>query len=108
MLITSKTSMEQCEADGGNVAPSLVPTESSSLEPTTNRLRLVPHIDHKAPPDDDCGTPPHPIFGNYVKDLWRSHTRSGGVQSLVRSRRRVGGRNDCEKLADDRQDSSGK
>jgi hypothetical protein len=101
MLITSKTSVEQSEADPGSVALSLARTESASLEPTTNRLRLVPHIDHKPPPDDDCGMPPHPISGDYVKDLWRSHTRSGGVPSLIRSRKRVGGRNDCEKLTAD-------
>jgi len=100
MQNTSKTSIDRWETEGGAISLLLAPTRSSSLETLTDRMRLVPHIDHKAPPDDDCGMPPHPIYGDYVKDLWRSHTRSGGVQSLVRSRRRVGGRNDCEKLVE--------
>ena len=69
-----------------------------AIEPTMTRTRAVPEIDHKRAADED-GTrrSPNPVYGNYSSDLWRSHTRSGGAQSLVRSRRRVGGRNDCEK-----------
>lgn len=100
MRSNPKTSIEQWEAEGGAVALSLARPESLFVEPTIGRLRVVPHIDHKPPTDDDCGMPTHPIYGDFVKDLWRSHTRSGGVPSLVRSRRRVGGRNDCEKLVD--------
>lgn len=102
MRSTSKTSLEQWEAEGGTVAILPSRRDRNFGEPTIGRTRVVPHINHKPPPDDDCGMPEHPIYGNYVKDLWRSHTRSGGVPSLVRSRRRVGGRNDCERLADDR------
>lgn len=101
MRTNIKTSIEQWEAEGGAFPLSLVRPGSRSPEPTVGRVRVVPHIDHNPPADDDCGMPPHPIFGDYVKDLWRSHTRSGGVPSLVRSRRRVGGRNDCEKLPED-------
>lgn len=101
MRINIKPSIEQWEAEGGAFPLSLDRPGSRSPEPTIGETRAVPHIDHKPPADDDCGMPQHPIYGDYVKDLWRSHTRSGGVPSLIRSRRRVGGRNDCEKLAED-------
>lgn len=97
MPTNSKTSIDNWEAEGGPI--SAAQPVGPSPEPTVTTMRVVPHIDHKAPADDDCGMPGHPIYGNYVKDLWRSHTRSGGVPSLVRSRRRVGGRSDCEKLS---------
>lgn len=45
-----------------------------------NKLTLLPPFDHKEPEDDDCGLPQHPIYSNYPKYLWTSHTRSGGVQ----------------------------
>jgi hypothetical protein len=93
------TALERWETEGGAVPPALLLREGQFIEPTISRTRVVPHIDHKPPPDDDCGLAPHPIYADYVKDLWHSHTRSGGVPSLVRSRRRVGGRNDCEKLS---------
>jgi hypothetical protein len=34
---------------------------------------------------DDTGLPESPIFSNYVKHLWRTHTRHGLVQSPNRS-----------------------
>jgi len=46
-----------------------------------NRITLLSPFDHKEHPDDDCGLPEHPIFSNYTKYLWKSHTRSGGVQA---------------------------
>ena len=68
---------------------------------SSSRIDVEPHVDHKRPADDDgVRRSPNPVSGNYPGDLWRSHTRRGGVQSLVRSSRRVGGRNDCE-TADD-------
>jgi len=45
-----------------------------------NKLTLLPPFAHKEPEDDDCGLPHHPIYSNYSKYLWKSHTRSGGVQ----------------------------
>ncbi|HEX7316292.1 MAG TPA: hypothetical protein VF297_20470 [Pyrinomonadaceae bacterium] len=35
---------------------------------------------------DDVGLPESPIFSNYSKNLWRTHTRDGLVQSPNRSR----------------------
>lgn len=35
---------------------------------------------------DDVGLPESPIFSNYSKNLWRTHTRHGLVQSPNRSR----------------------
>ena len=46
-----------------------------------NRITLLSPFDHKERPDDDLGLPEHPIFSNYTKYLWKSHTRSGGVQA---------------------------
>jgi hypothetical protein len=46
----------------------------------TNKLTLLPPFDHKEAADDDCGLPEHPIFSNYVKYLWKGHTRTGGVE----------------------------
>jgi len=46
-----------------------------------NRITLLPPFDHKEPEDDDCGLPEHPIFSNYTKYLWTSHTRSGGAET---------------------------
>lgn len=58
----------------------------------------IPPFEHKEPVDDDCGMPETPIANDYAKYLWTSHTKSGGVPSLVRSKNRVTGRNACEKL----------
>ena len=55
----------------------------STLE--DNRIKL-PRFEHKGPPDDDCGLPENPIFSDYAKYLWPSHTRTGGIQSPNRSR----------------------
>jgi len=100
MWVNSKvSSVKSWESEGGSLDLIEVETEVPFMKETLNRSRVVPHIDHKRPPDvDGTRRSPNPISGNYVSDLWRSHTRSGGVQSLVRSRNRVGGRNDCEKL----------
>ena len=45
-----------------------------------HKLTLVPPFAHKEPVDDDLGPPEHPIYSNYAKYLWTSHTKSGGVQ----------------------------
>jgi hypothetical protein len=34
---------------------------------------------------DDVGLPEHPIYSNFSKNLWRTHTRHGLVQSPNRS-----------------------
>lgn len=44
-------------------------------------ITSLPHFDHKEREDDDCGLPEHPIYADYVKYLWKGHTRSGGVQA---------------------------
>ena len=58
--------------------------------PDVNNNKLndltIPALDHKEPVDDDCGLPEDPIFSNFSKYLWKSHTRTGGVQSPKRSR----------------------
>ena len=53
----------------------------SWLASEDHRITLLPLFDHKERADDDCGLPEHPIFSNYPKYLWKTHTRSGGVQS---------------------------
>ena len=46
----------------------------------------VPEVfKHSEPESDDCGLPENPIYSNYVKYLWKSHRRQGGVQSPNRS-----------------------
>lgn len=45
---------------------------------------MIPAIEHKEAEDDDCGLPEDPIFSDYSKYLWKSHTRSGGVQRFTR------------------------
>ena len=40
---------------------------------------------------DDVGLPESPIFSNYSKNLWRTHTRHGLVQSPNRSREDTSG-----------------
>ena len=47
----------------------------------------VSKFDHKEPKDNDCGLPENPIFSNYSKYLWKSHVRSGGVQTGKRLRK---------------------
>jgi hypothetical protein len=50
------------------------------IDSRVNRL-LVPDIEHKEMPDhEDCGLPEHPIYANYTKYLWTSHTKTGGIQ----------------------------
>ena len=46
---------------------------------------MIPTVDHKEPADEDVGLPNDPIFSDYSKYLWKSHTRSGGIQSPNRS-----------------------
>lgn len=46
----------------------------------SHKLTLLPPFEHKEPEDDDCGLPKDPIYANYSKYMWTSHTRSGGVQ----------------------------
>jgi hypothetical protein len=43
-----------------------------------HKLTLLPPFEHKEPVDDDCGLPEHPIYSNFSKYLWTSHTRTGG------------------------------
>lgn len=66
-------------------------------EVSDHKLRIPP-FEHKEPVDDDCGVHEHPIYSNYSKYLWTSHTKSGGVQSLIRSKRRFPNRSECEPL----------
>jgi hypothetical protein len=46
--------------------------------------RTVPPFDHKEAEDDDTGPPEDPIYSNYVKYLWKSHTRSGQAERVDR------------------------
>lgn len=46
----------------------------------SNKLTLLPPFEHKEPADDDLGLPEDPIYTNYSKYMWTTHTRSGGVQ----------------------------
>ena len=39
---------------------------------------------------DDVGLPESPIYSNFIKNLWRTHTRHGLVQSPDRSREGTG------------------
>lgn len=57
----------------------------SFISTLNNKITLLPQFEHKEPEDDDCGLPNNPIFSDYSKYLWTSHTRSGGVQSPNRS-----------------------
>lgn len=41
--------------------------------------------------EDDQGLPENPIYSNYTKHLWKSHTRHGGVQSPNRSQENTDG-----------------
>ena len=49
--------------------------------PDDNRITLLPRFEHKEREDEDVGLPHHPIYSNYTKYLWTSHTRSGGIQA---------------------------
>ena len=40
---------------------------------------------------DDVGLPEHPIYSNFSKHLWTTHTRHGLVQSPNRSRENTNG-----------------
>jgi len=40
---------------------------------------------------DDVGLPESPIYSNFSKNLWRTHTRHGLVQSPNRSREDTSG-----------------
>ena len=40
---------------------------------------------------DDVGLPESPIYSNFSKNLWRTHTRHGLVQSPNRSRENTNG-----------------
>jgi hypothetical protein len=64
-------------------------------QPTINKNKftniLIPAINHKEPEDDDCGLPDDPIFSDYSKYLWKSHSRLGGIQSPNRSRENTDG-----------------
>ena|ERR1051325_5331148 len=66
---------------GGRMQKIMKKDNSNSFYGTENhKLTLLPPFEHKEPEDDDCGLPEHPIYSNYVKYLWKSHTRSGGIQ----------------------------
>ena len=66
-------------------------TRNSFYGTEDHKISLLPPFEHKEPADDDCGLPKHPIYSNYVKYLWKSHTRSGGIQIApgVSSRRSI-------------------
>jgi hypothetical protein len=49
------------------------------LKIENHKLTLLPPFAHKEPVDD-LGLPEDPIYSNYVKYLWKGHTKSGGVQ----------------------------
>ena len=55
-------------------------TREEWLEPTSNRITLLPPFEHKEAADDDLGLPEHPIYSNYTKYLWKGHSRSGGLE----------------------------
>ena len=40
---------------------------------------------------DDLGLPENPIYSNFSKNLWTTHTRHGSVQSPNRSRENTDG-----------------
>ena len=63
-------------------------TMTDFLSVDTHRLTLLPAFAHKEPKDNDLGLPKHPIFSNYVKYLWTSHKRTGGVEVAEPSSRR--------------------
>jgi hypothetical protein len=52
---------------------------------------LIPALDHKEAEDDDCGLPEHPIFSNYAKYLWKSHSRNERIRTLGRVRENTDG-----------------
>ena len=52
---------------------------------------MIPALDHKELEDDDCGIPENPIFSDFSKYLWKSHTRTGGIQSPNRSQENTDG-----------------
>jgi hypothetical protein len=52
------------------------------------KLTLLPPFAHKEAVDDDLGLPQHPIYSNFSKYLWTSHTKSGGVQIDTPPRKR--------------------
>ena len=70
-----KENMKQLPELNNNRFPNLMPQAS----------------DHKEPEDNDCGLPENPIFSDYSKYLWRTRTRSGGIQSPGRSRENTDG-----------------
>jgi hypothetical protein len=41
--------------------------------------------------ESDLGPAESPIYSNYIKNLWKAHTRAGGVQSPRRSRENTDG-----------------
>lgn len=66
---------------------------NNTPEINNNKLTdlTVPSPEHKEPEDNDCGLPENPIFSDYSKYLWKSHTRLGGRQSPKRSRENTDG-----------------
>ena len=77
--------IENWESEGGHHDPALKERKRKTareewLEPTSNRLTLLPPFEHKEPADDDTGLPKHPIYSNYTKYLWKPHRRTGGVE----------------------------
>ena len=49
------------------------------FEIENHKLTLLPPFEHKEPKDDDLGLPEHPIYSNYAKYQWTTHTKTGGI-----------------------------
>lgn len=77
---------ERWENEGGPMISSLGDRANTMFENDSyyrtenNKLTLLPPFEHKEPADDDCGLPEDPIYTNYSKYMWTTHTRTGGVQ----------------------------
>jgi len=62
------------------------PVETSMARPDgffdieNHKLTLLPPFEHKEPKDDDLGVSEHPIYSNYPKYQWTTHTKTGGVE----------------------------
>lgn len=46
---------------------------------------LIRAPEHKEAEDDDCGLPEHPIYSNYAKYMWQSHSRNKRMRTLSRA-----------------------
>lgn len=67
--------------EGGSHAFSSINAMDNGPASEDHSITSLPPFDHKESEDDDCRLPEHPIYANYVKYLWKGHTRSGGLQA---------------------------